>query len=115
VSKPLHKCPACSRRVKRAPYIALTDRRTRRETRFHGAPRLACLQAGAAEAERRGKDAIILHFAHPKSCGDAGSGLECRSQCFMLPETEEAHALGPSQRTLPCRVCDGFHGVSNLP
>ncbi len=86
MSKPVHKCPICSRRVKRAPFISLTDRETRRETRFHGAPRLACLQAGAAEAERRGPDEVILRFAHPGSCGDQGGRLGRRGGCFTVEQ-----------------------------
>jgi hypothetical protein len=73
-SKPVYRCPACSRRVKRAPYISQTDRGTRRERRFYGAPHFACLETAAAEAERRGPDEVILRFAHPRSCGDPGSG-----------------------------------------
>lgn len=84
MSRRVYKCPACGRRIKRAPYLALTYRETRREVRYHGAPHVACLEAGAAEAERRGKDAIILHFAHPKSCGDPAGKLDCAGQCFVV-------------------------------
>jgi hypothetical protein len=51
-----------------ASYIALTNRHTRRETRYHDAPHLRCLEAAAAEAERRAPDEVILRFAHPRSC-----------------------------------------------
>jgi hypothetical protein len=81
VSKPVHKCPACSRRIKRAPYIALTDRRTRRERRYHGGD---CSEAGLREAERRGPDEVVLRFAHPRSCGDPRGKLACEGRCFAI-------------------------------
>jgi hypothetical protein len=92
VSKAVHKCPACSRRVKRAPYIALKDRNTRRETRYHGAlseANLGCLEAAAAEAERRGADEIILAFYHSRACGDPAGKMSCRGGCFAVGIEEE--------------------------
>jgi hypothetical protein len=88
VSKKVYKCPHCGKRVRHAPYLAMRDRETRREVRFHGAPHVACLEAGAAEAERRGKDAIILHFVYPKSCGDPAGKLDSSGQCFVVSESE---------------------------
>jgi hypothetical protein len=85
-SQPVYKCPSCSRRVKRSPYIALTDRRSRRERRFHGAPHFACLEAGLDEAHLRGPTEIILRFAHPRSCGDPAGKLECRGGCFQVDD-----------------------------
>jgi hypothetical protein len=91
VSKP-HKCPACSRRVKRAPYIALTDRRTRRETRYHGG---VCSGPGLREAERRGLAEVVLRFAHPRTCGDPAGAKACRGRCFAVSDAqlEEGAAL----------------------
>ena len=84
MSKPVHKCPACARRIKRAPYIALTDRRTRRETRYHGGD---CSGPGLREAERRGPAEVVLRFAHPRSSGDPAGKMSCRSGCFAVNES----------------------------
>jgi hypothetical protein len=59
-----HKCPHCYWRVKRAPFISLTDRGTRREARYHGG---SCSPAGLARAEDLGPDRVILRFAHPRA------------------------------------------------
>jgi hypothetical protein len=53
VSKPVHKCPACSRRVCSTPYVRLQDKHTRKITRYHGNV-AECLEAATAEAARRG-------------------------------------------------------------
>jgi hypothetical protein len=81
----VHKCPACRRRVRSAPYISLTGRATRRETRFHGGP---CALAGMREAERRGPREIVLRFAHPRSCGDPAGKMACRGGCFAVDELD---------------------------
>jgi hypothetical protein len=83
VSKAVHKCPACSRRVKRAPYIAMVDRKTRRDTRYHSGD---CLAAATAEAERRGPREIVLRFAHTRECGDARGRFDCAGGCFAVDE-----------------------------
>jgi hypothetical protein len=83
VSKPVHKYPACSRGVKRAPYVSPTDRRTRREVRYHGGV-AGCLEAATFEAQRRGLGAIVRGFYHTVKCGDPGGRLECRGRCFAI-------------------------------
>ena len=90
MSKPVHKCPACFRRIKRAPYIALTERRTRCETRYYGGD---CSGPGQREAERRGPAEVVLRIAHTRSCGDPKGGkLACRGECFLVTDTEEVGA-----------------------
>ena len=84
MSKPVHKCPACSRRVKRAPYISLTDRKTRRESRYHGSDPYS--GPGLREAERRGPAEVVLRFAHPRSCGDSAGKMSYRGGCFTVEQ-----------------------------
>jgi hypothetical protein len=80
VSRKVYRCLACKRRIKRAPFIALVDRATRREVRYHGGD---CSGAGLARAEELGPDRVVLRFAHPRAtCGDSKGKLECRGQCF---------------------------------
>jgi hypothetical protein len=86
VSKSIHKCPACSRRVKRAPYIALTDRKTRRQTRYHGSA-APFFEAGVLEAQRRGPHEIMLGFYHTMWCGDPAGKMSCRGGCFAVNES----------------------------
>ena len=87
MNKPVvYKCPACRRRVKRSPYVSLTDRNTRWERRFHGAPHFTCLETAAAEAERRGPDEVILRCAHPRSCSDPGGRMACRGAIFTVEQ-----------------------------
>jgi hypothetical protein len=84
----VYRCPHCDRRVKRAPYVALVDRATRREVRYHGGD---CSGPGLARAEELGPDRVILRFAHPRSgCGDSRSQLECRGRCFAVGTAEPA-------------------------
>jgi hypothetical protein len=81
VSKPVYRCPSCLRRVKRAPSISLTDRRTRREMRYHGNI-TGCLRTAVLEAQRRGPEEIVLTFSHTRRCGNAAGKLSCRGGCF---------------------------------
>jgi hypothetical protein len=87
-----HKCPACRRRVRAAPYVSLRDRETRQEVRYHAGPE--CREAGALEAERLGPDQIILGFYHTRECGDPAGKMTCRGGCFVVSEAklEEAAA-----------------------
>jgi len=78
VSKPF-RCPACNRRIRRAPYFTVQDKRTRRITAYHGHP---CAESGLAEADRLGPSEATLRFIHPRSWGDAKGGLRCRGGCF---------------------------------
>jgi hypothetical protein len=59
----IYRCPHCGRRVKRAPYISLLNRASRREVRFHGG---GCAGAGMARAEALGPGRVLLRFAHPR-------------------------------------------------
>jgi hypothetical protein len=86
VSKLVHKCPTCRRRVKRPPFISLKDKVTRREVRYHSG---GCLPAAAAEAERRGPEEIVLAFVHTRECGDAKGRLGCKGKCFAVELVEE--------------------------
>jgi hypothetical protein len=79
---PAHKCPACARRVRSAPYLKLTDRRTRQERRYHSTP--ACLEVGAREAQRRGPYEIVLGFYHGLECADPAGKMNCRGGCFTV-------------------------------
>jgi hypothetical protein len=83
----VRRCPACSRRVKRAPYVSLQDRHTRKITRYHGGV-AGCLEAAAAEAERRGADEIILAFYHTRVCGDPAGKMSCRGGCFAVSDVQ---------------------------
>jgi hypothetical protein len=84
IGQRIHKCPACSRRVRSAPYLKLTDRRTRQERRYHASD--LCLEAGALEAERRGPDEIVVGFYHARECGDPAGKMTCRGGCFVVGE-----------------------------
>jgi hypothetical protein len=87
VSRKVFKCGACKRRIRHAPFLALRDRQSRSVTRYHGAPYTACLEAGAAQAERRGPDELVLHFVHARGCGDARGKLDCAGGCFVVRES----------------------------
>ncbi len=79
-----YRCPACTRRVRSAPYVSLQDRRTRRVVRFHA--RQGCLEAGMLEAARRAPGELVLSFYHARSCGDPAGKLSCRGGCFVVDE-----------------------------
>jgi hypothetical protein len=81
------RCACCGRSVKRAPYIAATCRRTRRERRYHGGD---CSGLGLREAERRGPAAVVLRFAHPRSCGDAEGRMSCRGDSYKVGDSVKA-------------------------
>ena len=83
MSKPVNKCPACSRRVKRAPYASLQDRHTRKITRYHGNG-AGCLEAATFEAQRRGPGEIVLGLYHTVKCGDPSGKLSCGGGCFTV-------------------------------
>jgi len=80
-----HKCPACRRRVRSAPYVSLQDRHTRKITRYHGSV-AGCLEAATVEAQQRGPVEIILGFYHTRECGNPAGRMSCRGGCF----TDEA-------------------------
>jgi hypothetical protein len=80
----IYRCGHCARRVKRAPFISLIDRQTRKEIRFHGGE---CSGTALARAQELGPDRVILRFAHPRSCGDPKGKLECSGQCFVIAES----------------------------
>jgi hypothetical protein len=76
----IYRCPHCSRRVKRAPFISLKDRRTGKQIRYHGGD---CSGSASARAQELGPDRVILHFVHPRAtCGDSKGKLDCSGQCF---------------------------------
>jgi hypothetical protein len=77
-----YRCPACGRRVRRAPYVSLQDRHTRKVTRYHGGA-ATCLEAATLEAEQRGADEIVLAFVHRKGC-DPADKMSCRGGCFVV-------------------------------
>jgi hypothetical protein len=87
VSRKVFKCGACKRRIGHAPFLALRDRQSRSLTRSTEAPYTACLEAGAAQAERRGPDELVLYFVHARGCGDARGKLDCAGQCFVVRES----------------------------
>ena len=87
MSRPDHKCPGCSRRVKRTPYIALADRKTRRETRYHGDN---CSGLGLGFAERSGPVGVVLRLAHPRSCGDPAGRMSCRGESYKVGDSVKA-------------------------
>jgi hypothetical protein len=80
-----HKCPACRRRVRSAPYVSLQDRRTRKIIRYHGGA-APCLQAGVEEAQRRGLGEIVLGSYHSVKCGDPSGRMSCQGGCFKVDE-----------------------------
>jgi hypothetical protein len=84
------RCPVCRKQIRRPSYVSLKDRRSRREIRYHGAPHLAaCLEAPAAEAERRGPAEIIfLSFYHSCACGDPAGKLSCRVGSFAVSDAQ---------------------------
>ncbi len=89
MSATAYRCPSCRRRVRSAPYAVLKDRRSRKETRYHGGSP-SCLEAGALEAERRGPGEIVLNFIHAITCGDPASRLRCVGRCFeFLADQQE--------------------------
>jgi hypothetical protein len=83
---PAHKCPACRRRVRSAPYVSLQDRHTRKITRYHGNG-AGCLEAATVEAQQRGSDEIVLSFVHRKGC-NPGDRMGCRNRCFAGESSE---------------------------
>jgi hypothetical protein len=84
VSKPARKCPGCSRRVKRAPYLALTDRKTR----YHGGD--PCSGPRLREGQRRGPAEVVLHFAHLRSCGAPAGRMSCRGDSYKVGDSVKA-------------------------
>jgi hypothetical protein len=82
-----YRCACCGRSVKRAPYIAVTCRRTRRERCYHGSD---CSGPGLREAERRGPAEVVLHFAHPRSCGDPVGLMPCRGDSYKVGDSAKA-------------------------
>ena len=83
-----HRCPACKRRVRSAPYVSLRDRHTRKITRYHGNV-AGCLKDAMVEAQRRGPDEIVLAFYHTRRCGDPAGKLSCKRGCFAVDELED--------------------------
>ena len=81
---PAHRCPACRRRVRRAPYVSLQDRRTRKITRYHGSV-AGCLEAATVEAQQRGPTEVVLGFYHAKGCAPADK-MSCAQGCFTVVE-----------------------------
>ncbi len=81
----IYRCPHCERRVKRAPFIALVDRASRREGRYHGNV-AGCLQVATLETQRRGPREIVLSFHHTLMCSDPAGKLDCAGRCFVVDE-----------------------------
>jgi hypothetical protein len=88
VSKLVHKCPACSRRVKRAPLVTMKHKRTRKERCFHGSPE--CLEAAALFVSQHAPEEITISYYHPGACGDARGRFDCPGGCFRTDAAEPA-------------------------
>jgi hypothetical protein len=58
--------------VKRASYMALTNRHTHRETRYHGAPHLRCLEGLASSVASRGYEGRAIELVCPAQTREKG-------------------------------------------
>lgn len=82
----VHKCRTCRKRIRRAPFMSIVDKATRKEARWHGG---ACAQPGLVHAQERGPGAVVLRFAHPRSCGDPKGKMDCGGKCFVVAGLED--------------------------
>ena len=58
-----------------------------RNALYHGGD---CLRPGLREAERRGPAEVVLHFAHPRSCGDLVGRMSCQGDSYKVGDSVKA-------------------------
>ena len=87
VSKHVHKCPGCFRRVKRAVHRPDGPQDAPRDALYHSGD---CSRPGLREAERREPAEVVLHFVHPRICGDSAGRMSCWGDSYKVGDSVKA-------------------------